>query len=801
MPELYIAHVVLYASFALYLVSLPNFVREVAFYVYLTALIILAEFVGRTYTVPITDSLSVSGHNLFYSGLLMTIMIFHIVEPYLIVYKHMLRKFLLITLFSVVLIELRHGILFFNPGIQPAHHINPSLTALLSGFAFTLLKIVVLIYLLTIMRKLVRQPVLLAATDITVFITILLLDGELDSLANYDNMLFPTTTDISARLTLAISFSLPLLLFFILYWPKFILYIRGHTISRTLDTMTDDRLMTLAVKSERLQQISSAFFQHSSEGVVVTDRFYTIEEMNPAFCGVTGLKPGAHIHFWDIIQIDDNKSILKQLDAGQSICTEAYIVTFSHTLKDIMASISPIFEENRIVGYVATLLRIDELKNTQKRLTFLADHDITTCLANRRSLEQLLSKIKKYDCATLIILDLDHFKDVNDSYGHPLGDEVLKEVAMRLQQNDDFSRKWFRIGGDEFACLVMEDISIEQASEFTGHCLSLLHKPALTLSNLAKVHISASAGITQYPAISSSPSLLLQHADAALYQAKQTKRGSWLLYSKDISDSLRERLKTESALREAVNNNLLEVYLQPQCDVKTGNITGAEALLRWRTPECGMIPTDQYIRLAEETGLIEMIGEQVLTKTCEQGRQWLDQGLPPIKLSVNVSPYQLRFVNLVEVTKNILQQTRFPPHLLELEITESTLMEREKDIIPQLQTLRDMGISIAIDDFGTGYSSLAHLKNFPFNTLKIDRSFIEGIPSDPDSVDLTQTIISLGHRLNFNMIAEGVETEEQLAFLRQNHCETYQGYLKSPAVEMREFAVLLERENTRLNRS
>ncbi|WP_428242398.1 putative bifunctional diguanylate cyclase/phosphodiesterase [Gynuella sp.] len=800
MPELYIAHVVLYASFALYLVRLPNFVREVAFYVYLTALIILAEFVGRTYTIPITDSLTVSGHNLLYSGLLMTVIIFHIVEPHLIVYRHMLRKFLLITLFSVVLIELRHGLSLFHPGIQPTHPIHLSLTVLLSGFALTLLKILVLLYLLTRIRKLVRQPILLAAAYIALFVAILLLDVEMDSPTNYSNIPTVVMTDMSAKLILAVSFSLPLLLFFVLYWPKYILYIRGHTISRTLDTMTDERLMTLAIKSERLQQISSAFFQHSSEGVVVTDRFYTIEEMNPAFCEITGLTSGAQTHFWDIIQTDDNKSIQKQLDAGQSICTEAYIVT-GHTLKDIMASISPIFEENIIVGYVATLLRIDELKNTQKRLAFLADHDVTTRLTNRRALEQLLNKIKKYDCATLIILDIDHFKDVNDSYGHPQGDEVLKEVAMRLQQNDDFSRKWFRIGGDEFACLVMEDINIEQACEFTSHCLSLLHKPALNLSNHAKVHISASAGVTQYPAISSSPSLLLQHADAALYQAKQTKRGSWRLYSKDISDSLRQRLKTESALRDAINNNQLEVFLQPQCDVKTGNITGAEALLRWRTPESGMIPTEQYIKLAEETGLIEMIGEHVLAKTCQQGRQWLDQGLPPITLSVNVSPYQLRFVNLVEVTTNILQQTRFPPHLLELEITESTLMEREKDIIPQLQTLRDMGISIAIDDFGTGYSSLAHLKNFPFNTLKIDRSFIEGIPSDPDSVDLTQTIISLGHRLNFRMVAEGVETEEQLAFLRQNHCETYQGYLKSPAVEMREFAVLLERENTQLSHS
>ena len=283
----------------------------------------------------------------------------------------------------------------------------------------------------------------------------------------------------------------------------------------------------------------------------------------------------------------------------------------------------------------------------------------------------------------------------------------------------------------------------------------------------------------------------MDHADLALYQAKKNGRGCFAYYSETLNLQVQDRIAMESRLRKAVDQHELRVYYQPQVDIGSGKIIGAEALLRWRDPQQGLILPDRFIGIAEESGLIIEMGKWVLYETCRQGKEWLDAGLPPVILAVNISPYQFKFSNVYELVEKALAATRFPAGQLELELTETGLMENQEQTVQTLNNLRSQGIQLAIDDFGTGYSSLAYLKKFPIDILKIDRSFIKNIPYDQNDVEITTTIISMGHSLGFKVLAEGVETQGQLNFLKEKGCDIYQGYLKSKPLPAKEFQRLL----------
>jgi EAL domain-containing protein (putative c-di-GMP-specific phosphodiesterase class I) len=290
----------------------------------------------------------------------------------------------------------------------------------------------------------------------------------------------------------------------------------------------------------------------------------------------------------------------------------------------------------------------------------------------------------------------------------------------------------------------------------------------------------------------------MDHADAALYQAKDAGRGCFAYFSEDLTIAARERILLEAQLRNAVEKQNLNVFFQPQVNISNGLIIGAEALVRWQDPIEGLIPPLNFIPIAEESGLIVEIGGWVLLETCKQGRQWLDEGLPPLTLAVNVSPYQFQRGDICALVASVLKETGFPAHQLELEITESGLIGDQKNATKILNGLRAQGVRLAIDDFGTGYSSLAYLKHFPLNILKIDKSFIDDIPFHQDDMEIAATIVAMGHILGFKVLAEGVETPEQLAFLQEKGCDSYQGYIKSKAVSAHEFAELLRKQQDEL---
>ncbi|WP_428242397.1 putative bifunctional diguanylate cyclase/phosphodiesterase [Gynuella sp.] len=794
MVALYIAHVVLYALFAWYFLRLPNAIREVSFYGYLTALLILGGFVGSIYSIPISEHILLSGGNLLYGAFMMTVTLFVLAEANLIILKHVVRLVIIADLFNFLLARLMN-LSLSQPGIVnsfnvPAGPFEVSAAFIILGGVLIILELLFLIITFEWLRKYIRQKNILAFCYILLFIGVICADGALFPLIAFGSnaeVLQIIIGNLPGKILLASSFSVPLYLFAIFYRERFERYIHQAPFEWSLMIQNSSQLMQEMAHHKRLQQQSSAFFEHSSEGIVVTDADFEIIDANPAFLQMTGYQQLPQINLWTIVTQVEKESVSKQLENGHSLQVEACMISRDGTLLSTMMSISPLFEKGRLVNHVTSLVNIDDLKNIQQRLAFLAEHDVTTELPNRRALEQTITGITA-DTA-LMIVDLDHFKDVNDSYGHPMGDHVLVETAQRLLAINE--GQWFRIGGDEFAVLLDTNINTQALLTYASIIQQQL-VPVFELPNYARIHISASIGVSRYPQLCKTPEQLLQQADVALYHAKQTKRGSFTLYNQDMSEALKQRLELENALRDALQQGHLTVYFQPQCNVQNGRVTGAEALVRWLDPDKGLIPPSDFIRLAEETGLIEQIGELVLRQTCELGKAWCTQNLPALKLSVNISPYQLRFVNLVDMTRRILTETGFTAEWLELELTESAIMEREQEVIPQLLALREMGISIAIDDFGTGYSSLAYLKKFPLDTLKIDRSFLEGIPANRDSRQLTQTIISLGHNLNYQIVAEGVETQAQLDFLKQYGCDTYQGYFKSPPLPAPAFIKLID---------
>jgi EAL domain-containing protein (putative c-di-GMP-specific phosphodiesterase class I) len=339
--------------------------------------------------------------------------------------------------------------------------------------------------------------------------------------------------------------------------------------------------------------------------------------------------------------------------------------------------------------------------------------------------------------------------------------------------------------------VLLEDLTqYEDAARVGESIIEEIEKP-WRLSNNIEVRISASIGISIYPEHGANSFDLLQHADAALYQAKAAGRGCVQYFSESLTKAARDRFETEARLRKALINKELCVYYQPKVEINSGKIIGAEALVRWQDSEEGLIMPDQFISIAEDTGLITQIGEFVLNEACRQTKAWLDQGIE-MTIAVNLSAHQLYHSDIEEMLSEVLTSTKIPPELIELELTESTLMLREAEIIKVLESLRKKGVHLAIDDFGTGYSSLAYLKSFPLDILKIDRSFVDDIEGDEDDRAITATIIGIAHTLGLKVVAEGVETDAQLAFLQKHKCDFYQGYLTSKPLPAAAFDLLIK---------
>ncbi|MDD5329959.1 MAG: EAL domain-containing protein [Sulfuricella sp.] len=431
----------------------------------------------------------------------------------------------------------------------------------------------------------------------------------------------------------------------------------------------------------------------------------------------------------------------------------------------------------------------------EKSLAQLAHYDALTTLPNRslftdRLDHALIRSARSSEMVAVMLLDIDNFKTVNDILGHQLGDVLLQEIAQRLRHCVLEDDTLARLGGDEFA-VILEGISeIEEAADIAQKVVDAFAQPFVPDGR--EIFVTTSLGVSVYPLDGQDGVDLLKNADTAMYRAKESGRNHFRFYTADMNTLAVERFAMEGGLRRALERGEFLLHYQPQVEIRSGQMVGVEALLRWNHPERGLVPPNQFIPLLEENNLIVPVGEWVLRTACAQGRAWQEAGLPALRIGVNLSARQFSHGDLVETIGGVLRDTGLSPRLLELELTEGMLMENTKATSAILEQLKRKGVFIAIDDFGTGYSSLGYLKRFPIDRLKIDRSFVRDIITDPNDAAIAVAIISLGRSLGMNVIAEGVETQEQLEFLGVQKCDEYQGYYFSRAVPAEEIAYLLK---------
>ena len=553
--------------------------------------------------------------------------------------------------------------------------------------------------------------------------------------------------------------------------------------------------------TEETLRLAASVFESSAEGVIITDSSANIVDVNHSFINITGYSKKE--------ALGKNPRFLKSgltptslySDIWRSLTTKGvWQGELTNKRKDgsvfsVWQTISAVKDsDGGLSHYVSVFSDITQLKESQERIHYLAFHDSLTNMPNRRMLMERLELLVENFARTkqpfaLVYLDLDNFKNINDTLGHSEGDRVLERVAVQLgQYHADFIS---RVGGDEFVLLIESTANRRMLAATVTKLLDNVCRPFESNGNT--ITVSASAGICTFPQDGYQATDLLKHADIAMYRAKNKGRNTYAFFDQSMSEMVVERAKIESELRLAIERDEFSLVYQPQFNVKTKQLVGAEALIRWQSTKLGFIPPDKMIPVAEESGLILSIGQWVLNEAARQTREWLDKGIDIGRIAINIAGPQIRSGNLVEEVTNALDTHSLQASHIALEITETFIMQNVDTSINQLKVLDDMGVEIAIDDFGTGYSSLSSLKRLPINKLKIDKSFIREVPEDADDVAIVKTVIALGKSLGLKVIAEGVETIEQEEFLHHEKCDELQGYLYSKPIKPQDIESLYTR--------
>lgn len=555
-------------------------------------------------------------------------------------------------------------------------------------------------------------------------------------------------------------------------------------------------------RAEEQLRLSAAVFANNSEAIVITDEHNNIVRVNDAFSRISGFSAeeaiGQNPRLFASGSMD--KAFYQQmwtsLLENNGWTGEIWNKRKNGEIFPEWMILSLVRDEaGHITNHIAIYSDITERKHEEERFQFLANHDVLTGLPNRTlltdRLEQALAFAERNKTRVAVLfIDLDHFKNINDSLGHDVGDELLRQAALRISACFRRTDTIARLGGDEFIAVLPE---IGSENEVISLSEKMLHAFAEKfMVNEHQLSITPSIGISLFPDDALKPVTLMRNADIAMYRAKAQGRNTLQFYRPEMTTHATERLQMEMQLRHAIENDELFLHYQPQVDLNSGDMTGMECLIRWKHPEQGMISPARFIPIAEETGLILEIGAWVLREACTQGRIWQKQGYKVVPIAVNVSGVQFRGGKLAELVSETLHETGFDPHLLDLEITESVLMASGEASLDILNSLKALGLTLSLDDFGTGYSSLSRLKSLPLDYLKVDQSFVRDIATDPNDAAIVRAILSMSHEMNLKVIAEGVETTEQLEFLRGLKCLTFQGYLFSRPVPSEEIELYLK---------
>ncbi|WP_334062991.1 EAL domain-containing protein [Alteromonas genovensis] len=541
--------------------------------------------------------------------------------------------------------------------------------------------------------------------------------------------------------------------------------------------------------------------ENISEGVFISNTKFKFISVNNAYCGYTGetrdqaLASYMHFHLYPDAFTEEIKKTLKSKGNWSG---EVESVRVNGERFEIELNIDAVHDEDgKISHFVGVFSDITSRKNTEKELLKLANTDPLTELPNRSFFQASHQNlVRKGEQHTLLCLDMDNFKKINDSLGHQTGDILIKQIAKRLQRITGKTATCYRLGGDEFSILMESDADIHTVTHYAQNVLDTLSRPFII--NKQEFVLGASIGIAFFPDDGMSPQEMLKNADTAMYFAKNNGGNSYQFFSGEMNQNAVRQLQIENLIRQGIKDDLFTVYYQPKVDITSGRLVSMEALVRFEHPQKGIVSPGQFIPLAEQTGQIIEIGEQVLRKACADTKRWVSQGLFSGRVAVNISAKQFELPDLDERINRILSDVGLSPLHLECEITEGTLMESPENGLQMMTRLRERGIHLALDDFGTGYSSLAYLKRFPLNTLKIDKAFIDDIAKSSVDRHMAAAIINIAHNLGLKVVAEGVEEEAQLNILRRYDCEMLQGFLYSKPLNAERFEKLLT-ENHQLN--
>lgn len=545
-------------------------------------------------------------------------------------------------------------------------------------------------------------------------------------------------------------------------------------------------------------------FEHSIEGILICDKQNNIIRINPAFSKITGyseqdiigkkpniLKSGKHNDdfFADMWSAINNTGMWQGEVWNRRKNGEIYpeLLTIS-TLKD---------NADGIVEYIAIFADMTDRKQDEEQIRRLAYYDNLTNLPNRALSHEILKNALELShtenkLTGILNVDIDHFFNINETLGHDAGDQLLQIIARRIIRCNHELDKTARISSNEFTIISPDINSPNQLAKKAQKLLESIAEPIML--NKQEIFVTASIGISIAPTDGDNDGVLFRSAESARNHAKR-EGNTYQFFSDEMNTQGFEQLVMKSSLRRALERDEFQLFYQPQVDLKSGKIVGAESLIRWMHPDLGLVSPNKFIPILEETGLIIEVGEWILKTACQQNKEWQDKGYKPIQIAVNLSPRQFRQKSLLDNIKSVLNETKLPAKWLELEVTESSIMDNPQEVAKTLQSLHQLGIKLAIDDFGTGYSSLSYLKIFPIDVLKIDRSFIRDITFDRDDDTIVKTIIAMGHNLGLKIIAEGVEEQEQLDIIKEYGCEWFQGYYCSKPVPAADFEKLLNKHN------
>jgi diguanylate cyclase (GGDEF)-like protein/PAS domain S-box-containing protein len=584
---------------------------------------------------------------------------------------------------------------------------------------------------------------------------------------------------------------------------------------RTADLkLINQRLIDDVIARKRTEKALQESEQRFRQLVVMSSDWYWEQDADYRFVAMTGDFPdksGVAVERligktrWELVpclfETESGREHIAAVQAHEAFRNLEYrMVDDAGDERWYCVSGEPMFDDTgSFIGYRGTGSDITARKMTEQRVHHVAQHDVLTGLPNRSLLQDRLGQAVAYANRSgypvwVMLIDLDRFKFVNDSMGHKAGDVLLMTVAARLRSSLRDTDTVARLSGDEFVVILSEHAEEPLSSDIVQRVMDSVAQPIML--GTREFFVTCSIGVAAYPSDGTAADSLIEHADIAMYRAKKLGRNNFQFYTPAMNEESLERVRIESALRNALERNEFVLHYQPQVDLKTGRIVGMEALIRWKHPELGMVPPNRFIGVAEDTGLIVPIGAWVMRSACAQNKAWQDAGLGRLRVAVNLSARQFSAADLVPGIEQVLSDTGLDPSCLELELTESLFMSDVTPAVELLHRMKRLGVKLSIDDFGTGYSSFSYLSRFPIDVLKIDRSFVNDITHDANDAAIVASIIALAHNLRLSVIAEGVETAEQLDYLRHQGCDEMQGYYFSRPLPPQEFEQLLRQRHS-----